>query len=169
MTFNNRKMFVAALCALCTVGVKAADGEGLTFLLQSGQTLSFTFTERPKVIVTDDGLRVEANGEERISYAFDGVKRIYFEDDVISSVPEVAAEARQGAASCPKFSCQNGMLTAEGLTPGEDVAVYALSGQLAAKSTAGADGTLSVAIGTLPQGTYVVKALSGANFKIIKK
>ncbi len=169
MAYNKWKMLLAAVCAFCATGAKADNVEGLTFLLQSGQTVSFAFTECPKVIVSDEGLRVETDGEERVSYAFDDVKRVYFDNLTPTSIPGVGAEKVQKAASCLQFSCHGGTLTAAGLVPGEVVTVFDLSGRLAAKATAGADGTLSVAVGTFQQGTYVVKAGSGASFKIIKR
>lgn len=169
MLKSKRNWLMAGLFALCTLGAQAGEGPGVTVLFRTGNTMSFTFTQRPKVELSDDKLTIVADGLEDLTVVFDDVQRMYFEDDVETSVNEVVDSHKEGAQNKVVFSCQNGTLSAKGLAAGETVIVYALSGQKAAQAVASADGSLTIPVQQLAAGTYVVKSQSGIGYKIIKK
>ncbi len=169
MLKSKRNWLLASLFALCSFGAQAGEGPGVTVLFRTGKTMSFLFTQNPKVQFSDKELTLVADGSEDLTVVFEDVQRMYFEDDVKTAVHEVADTQKEGIQAKAAFSCQNGTLSAKGLTAGEIVTIYSISGQKAAQAVAGADGALNLSVGQLAAGTYVVKSQSGIGYKIIKK
>ena len=169
MLKSKRNWLLAGLFALCSFGAQASEGPGVTVLLRSGNTVSFTFTQAPRVEFDGDNLVLVAAGSDALTYSFTEVQRMYFEDDVQTAVNEVVNSHKDGAQGKVVFSCQNGTLSAKGLAAGEAVTVYSLSGQKAAQAVAGTDGSLTIPVQQLAAGTYVVKSQNGIGYKIIKK
>lgn len=166
---NKRNWLLAGLLALCSIGAQAGEGAGVTILLRSGKSVSFTFAQRPKMNMVSEGLKIEVEGTDDLSLAFDEVQKVYFEDDVTTPVREVADTHKENTQSKVVFRCQSGTISATGLAAGDVVTVYSLNGQKAAQAVAGSDGALSLPIQQLTAGTYVVKSQSGIGYKIIKK
>lgn len=139
---------------------------GVTFLLRSGQKVSFAFAQKPVISVSNADLSVSVSGVQRVSYAYADVQRIYLSDDVASGIAPVQSNSSQQSVT---FSWQDGMLRASGLNPNEQVRVFGLDGKLALSGRAQADGSVQLSFSSIPQGVYVVRTQGGLSYKLFNK
>lgn len=143
-----------------------AGSPGVTFLLRSGQKVSFAFAQKPVISVSNADLSVSVSGVQRVSYAYADVQRIYLSDDVASGIAPVQSNSSQQSVT---FSWQDGMLRASGLNPNEQVRVFGLDGKLALSGRAQADGSVQLSFSSIPQGVYVVRTQGGLSYKLFNK
>lgn len=143
-----------------------AGSPGVTFLLRSGQKVSFAFAQKPVISVSNADLSVSVSGVQRVSYAYADVQRIYLSDDVASGIAPVQSNSSQQSVT---FSWQDGMLRASGLNPNEQVRVFGLDGKLALSGRAQADGSVQLSFSSIPQGVYVVCTQGGLSYKLFNK
>ena len=85
----------------------------------------------------------------------------YLSEDQKTRIDEVAGRA--DATDRPVFSFDEARI--EGLRPGAAVSVYALDGKCIDTVKAGDDGRVSVALGHLPKGVYILRTPT-RSFKI---
>lgn len=143
-----------------------AGSPGVTFLLRSGQKVSFAFTQKPVIAVSNSELSVSVAGVQRVSYAYADVQRVFLSDDVASGIAPVQADPSQQSVT---FTWQDGQLRANSLAAGEQVHVYSIDGKLALSGRAQADGTLQISFSSLPKGVYVVRTQGGLSYKLFNK
>lgn len=143
-----------------------AGGPGVTFLLRSGQKVSFAFAEKPVVAFSDENLAVSVGGEQRVSYAYADVQRVFVEDDVVSAVGNVVANVQPGHAI---FTLSANTLSATGLAASDQLSLYAADGKLVLTTQANAEGKATISLSALQQGVYVVRTQSGISYKLFKK
>ena len=143
-----------------------AGNPGVTFLLRSGQKVSFTFAEKPVVAFSDENLAVSVGGEQRVSYAYADVQRVFVEDDVVSAVGNVVANDKSQHAI---FSLSANTLSVTGLAASDQLSIYAADGKLVLTAQANAEGSATISLSALQQGVYVVRTQSGISYKLFKK
>lgn len=143
-----------------------AGNPGVTFLLRSGQKVSFSFAEKPVVALSDDYLSVSVGGVERVSYAYADVQRVVVVDDVVSAIDNVVANDKSQHIV---FSFSANVLNVSGLAVGERFSLYAIDGKLMLSEKADADGKAAISLSSLQQGIYVVRIQSGISYKFFKK
>lgn len=143
-----------------------AGGPGVTFLLRSGQKVSFTFAEKPVVAFSADNLAVSVGGTERVSYAYADVQRVFVEDDVVSAVGNVVANDKNQHVI---FRLSDNQLEVSGLAARDQLSLYATDGKLMLTAQANAEGKVTVSLSALSQGVYVVRMQSGISYKLFKK
>lgn len=143
-----------------------AGNPGVTFLLRSGQKVSFSFAEKPVVALNDDYLSVSVGGVERVSYAYADVQRVVVVDDVVSAIDNVVANDKSQHIV---FSFSANVLNVSGLAVGERFSLYAIDGKLMLSEKADADGKAAISLSSLQQGIYVVRIQSGISYKFFKK
>ena len=143
-----------------------AGNPGITFLLHSGQKVSFSFTEKPVVSFKETNLAVSVSGTERVSYAYADVARIVMEDDVVSAVNNAVVDDNNPHVV---FNLSANTLSVSGLPAGNQLSLYATDGKLQLSMQANAEGSAIVNLSALPQGVYVVRTQSGISYKLFKK
>lgn len=143
-----------------------AGNPGVTFLLRSGQKVSFSFAEKPVVALSDANLSVSVGGVERVSYAYADVQRMVVVDDVVSAIDNVVANAKSQHIV---FSVSANALNVSGLAVGERFSLNAIDGKLMLSEKADADGKAAMNLLPLQQGIYVVRTQSGISYKFFKK
>lgn len=143
-----------------------AGNPGVTFLLRSGQKVSFSFAEKPVVALSDEYLSVSVGGVERVSYAYADVQRVVVVDDVVSAIDNVVANDKSQHIV---FSFSANVLNVSGLAVGERYSLYAIDGKLMLGEKADADGKAAISLSSLQQGIYVVRTQSGISYKFFKK
>lgn len=143
-----------------------AGNPGVTFLLRSGQKVSFSFAEKPVVALSDDYLSVSVRGVERVIYAYADVQRVVVVDDVVSAIDNVVANDKSQHVV---FSVSANALNVSGLAVGERFSLYAIDGKLMLSEKANADGKAAMNLSSLQQGIYVVRTQSGISYKFFKK
>ena len=143
-----------------------AGNPGVTFLLRSGQKVSFSFAEKPVVALSDANLSVSVGGVERVSYAYADVQRMVVVDDVVSAIDNVLANDKSQHIV---FSVSANALNVSGLAVGERFSLNAIDGKLMLSEKADADGKAAMNLSSLQQGIYVVRTQSGISYKLFKK
>lgn len=143
-----------------------AGNPGVTFLLRSGQKVSFSFAEKPVVALSDANLSVSVGGVERVSYAYADVQRVVVVDDVVSAIDNVVANDKSQHIV---FSFSANVLNVSGLAVGERFSLYSIDGKLMLGEKADADGKAAMNLSSLQQGIYVVRTQSGISYKFFKK
>lgn len=143
-----------------------AGNPGVTFLLRSGQKVSFSFAEKPVVALSDANLSVSVGGVERVSYAYAEVQRVVVVDDVVSAIDNVVANDKSQHIV---FSFSANVLNVSGLAANESIALYATDGKLMLSEKANTEGKAAISLSSLQQGIYVVRTQSGISYKFFKK
>lgn len=143
-----------------------AGNPGVTFLLRSGQKVSFAFAEKPVIALSDANLAVSVSGVERVRYAYADVQRVVVESDVVSAVNEVVSDSKNQHVV---FTLSAGTLDVAGLAADEQISLYATDGKLVLSQKTNAEGKASVSLASLQQGVYVVRTQGGISYKLFKK
>ena len=143
-----------------------AGNPGVTFLLRSGQKVSFSFAEKPVVALSDANLSVSVGGVERVSYAYAEVQRVVVVDDVVSAIDNVLANDKSQHIV---FSVSANAFNVSGWAANESIALYATDGKLMLSEKANAEGKAAMNLSSLQQGIYVVRTQSGISYKFFKK
>lgn len=156
-----RKILLVVALLLGSVWAWAESSQGVTFLLKSGQKVSFAFTERPVIATSKEAVSVSTDGTERVSYAYADVARILFEESVVSAVESPVDDKAVHVV----FLMDNGGLHARGLKTGELVGVYTLTGERVLSAKASSDGRVDLPCTTLSKGVYVISTHSGISYK----
>lgn len=162
-----RKSLLLFALLSSSAGAWATDMPGVSFVLRSGEKVSFAFTERPVVLTASDAVSVSVGGAERVSYPYADVARVVFEDvDATGiSLPKQGGDDAPGIHAV--FAFDGDKLVASGLKAGERISVYTLKGGLAASLAAGSDGVAVLQRSSLPQGVYVVRTQGGVAYKFM--
>ena len=151
--------------ALSFMGAMAGE-PGVTFLFKDGKTASFLFSSQPKVILGSEELTVSSTDVSSVSYTIANVQRFYFEENIATAIPKVDAAS---SGSHPVFAYAGETVTVSGLTAGERVTVVSVNGKVLRDVQADSDGKVSVHLGGVPAGVYVISTGGGIGFKLLKK
>lgn len=143
-----------------------AGSPGVTFLLRNGNKVSFAFTEKPIVLMSESNLSVNVGGVQRVSYAYADVQRVLIDDDVVSVVDDVMVGDK---AQHVVFTVTANTLSVSGLVHNECIALYATDGKLVINEQADAEGKASISMSSLLQGIYIVRTQNGISYKLFKK
>lgn len=157
----------AAFAALGSVCMMAAE-PGVAFLFNDGTTASFAFSSRPKIVVSQDGLTVSAQGRGDASFQFADVRRYYFVSDIDAGIEGVRGDGASSAVSRPVFRYASGVVAVSGMRRGESLRAYSVGGAAVGSAVADADGNASVDLSGVAHGIYVISTGSGVSFKVIK-
>ncbi len=159
-----KKHIFAALVALALAPaslVKADSSYSLLVNTAYGNTVEYEFEYLPvatfegdEMIITDD------RNVEGMRYAM---------DNVVSMTIKSATSAVEGIADADhiKISAVNDILSVSGLEAEVQMMVYDASGKLITSAVADQNGCISLNIGNLGKGVYVV-ALPNQSFKFIR-
>lgn len=165
------KSFFIMLWALLVFSLSMSAGNpGVTFLLRSGQKVSFAFIEKPVVALSEANLSVKVQDVERVNFAYADVQRVMVvddvDDDVVSGWHDIVTN---GQSRHVIFSVYVNTLNVSGLAAQESLSFYAVDGKLVLSAKAVADGKAIVDLSVLQQGVYVVRTQSGISYKFFKK
>lgn len=159
-----RKWLVIGM--LSALGILAGHAEeGITFYLNKGGKVSFTFSERPVVRLSGDELIISTDDSDDVSYAYKAVKKMVLDSDIITSV---AAPMGAKDDAHVLFSVGQNQIKASGLQAGGRVSLFAINGTLQQTAIASSDGTATLSLNALPKGVYIVRAQGGTSYKFMK-
>ena len=164
-----RKTKVLVLAAmLAAPAMRAAAGQGVTFLFNDGHKESYLFSDNPKLQVSADGITVKFDASDTpASYQFNDIKNFHFADDITSGIEGVAVSA-VGQPSNALFNYDGGAVSVTGLAAGERMTVATSGGAVIAVASANSEGCASVDLSGEAGGIYLVSA-GGRAVKVIKK
>lgn len=164
------KRHFTMLLALFAFSLSVLAGTpGVTFLLRSGQKVSFAFIEEPVIALSSDNFSVSVSGVERVRYAYTEVQRVAVVADVDDVVSAVDNGKANGDGQHVIFTLSANMLMASGLAPHEQLSCYTPDGKLVLTEKAHADGSVEVSLSALQQGVYVIRTQIGISYKFFKK
>ena len=146
-----KKKLVTIIFALLAIASGASADDGVWVELQNGEKQGFVFADKPKITYETENL-VLTSTEATATFPITDIKRIYF-DDVATTVTTVNSDGKGKVVRVTGNGAEF-----FGFAAGTPVAVYALSGKSLLQSQVGQDGTLTVNLSTLPQGTYIIRA-----------
>ena len=124
-----------------------------------GTVNKFALADAP-VVTFSDGDMVVACGSQTLTVGLAGLELTYGEMET-TRINEVVEKS--GETVRPLFSF--GEARFEGLQPGANVRVYSIDGKCIDTVKADGDGRVSVSLGHLPQGVYILRTPS-RSFKI---
>lgn len=160
-----QRLALPVVFALMSLGCFAAT-PGVTLLFSNGTTASFAFVSKPVIAVAADGLTVSSTGTSAVAYSFTDVQKFYFEDNVETGISQIEATS---PALRPVFNYVGGVVKVSGMSAGERFVVVTLSGSQVEAVKANSEGCVSVDLGNVPAGVYVVSTGCGVSFKLLKK
>lgn len=159
-----KKHILAALLALALVPsalVQASSSYSLLVNTVDGNTVEYAFEYLPVatfegdvMIITDD------RSAESVRYAMENVRNMTIKSST-SGVENVAE------TNHIKVSTANDILTVSGIEPGSKLMIYDASGRLVANAVSDDAEFVSVNIGNLGKGVYVV-SMPNNSFKFIR-
>lgn len=158
----NKKIFLSiSFLIVCAVAI--AENPCVTFLLRNGQKVGFVFSKKPSVAVSDTDLTISLAGIETVVYPYDDVQYVAISDNTGSGIETIVNDK-----PCQNvvFTWQDGQLLVSGLSPMEQVNVYAINGILCFSDKARSDGSLKISLSNLSKGIYIVHTQSGISYKL---
>ncbi len=145
---------------------KAVAGEaGVTFLFRNGEKLGFTFSQKPCIAMTADGICVTAEGESQTQFLFSDVQHYYFDEDIETAVKALQTKS----TTSPLFKYVNGVVVVSGMRSGETLRAMTVSGTLVSTVQADVEGNARIDLNSMPHRMLVIATSSGISCKIIKK
>lgn len=159
------KKFIIAIAAVLATATSASAFEYLYSVevnKTDGTKVAYKFSQNPVVTVEGDDMKMTYDGgTQSVLYPFAEVVNLTFSKTENSGVDNVGVD---GTVS---FAVTRDALEATGLAEGTAVTIYDTAGAMRAQGNADADGSLTLPLGSLGQGVYVVKA-GNNSFKFIR-
>lgn len=137
-----KRNLLLALASLLLGTASAFAQNTLNIHQKTGGVVSYSFSEKPVVTYTEDGIHLVTNSVE-VDYPLSNLEKFTFEDNVSPS----------------------GIIRTEGGS--SDVQIYSVGGTLV-KTVKATDGVTTFSTKDLPAGIYVIKN-GKSTYKIVKK
>lgn len=128
---------------------------------KSGESVEHKFSETPAAAFEGDDIVFSVKGA-KVSYPIADVQNFTF-----NKTPLAGIEGIEAGKTSVAFAVDAGTLYADGLAPGEELAVFLVDGKKTVSAKADADGSVRVDIGHLASGAYIA-ASARNSFKFIK-
>lgn len=160
-----KKIIIAITAVLAAaMAVSAADYKHKLIVNKAdGTQVEYRFEDTPIATVEGDDLKIElASTRESVLYPISDLANLTFEKKEYDSVEGVGDDA--GRVS---FGISRETLEVNGLAAGVTVSVYDLTGMLRVSGVCDATGAVSLGIGSLGSGVYLVEA-GNNTFKFIR-
>ena len=136
-------------------------GTALTLLMKDGTTHTVRLASQPVICIDDDMLTVKGIWVD-LSLPLSDVVRYTFETYNYTAIEAVPEDSQA------QINLDGEQLVINGLQAGAAVSIFDLQGKLLRQAILSADGHLSLSLGGLPTGVYVIKA-GDMSYKIVKK
>lgn len=159
-TMINIRTIIVAVAAMLTISLHTRADEKLFIEYKDGSMFSYVLANKPKVIFEGNNITVTAP-EITDVHKMENVKQFMF--SIPTSVEMISADERRITYTDNETVCL------EGFKAGGSVSVYDINGTLLTGSTVGKDGTVSISLGGLASGLYVIATTEGKSYKIIKR
>lgn len=126
------------------------DGRKIGYVFDQNVTISYTYTS---IVLTEAGVTAE--------YPFEDVKRIYFDEGVVSGIEAPSLSSQQ-------IRIMDNGVSLRGFDASTPVTVYDFSGRIVSQMTTDANGSLQLMRSTLPPGANIIK-VGKSTIKYINK
>lgn len=152
-------LFVLAFSGWLAAPAFAAGDGAVVVETKSGEKVTFYYEAQPEITFADANVEIKSS-EQSVVYAMNDVAQIKF-DDTIAGIDDVSKNET-------RFTFSGTQLIIEGLAPQSKIAVFATDGKMWKEGTADANGKVTMAMGELTRGVYVIKT-NKVSYKIVKK
>lgn len=161
-----RKILLSWMLALTATVVVQAQNEYSTLVVetQSGTTLEVSLREKPQVHVTDKEFVITC-GSEVTGYVHDEVRKFYFKP----YDPKTAVEAPVAANTIRIAWLDESKVTVSGISETDKVRMYTLDGRSVVAETLVSEEVITVSLGGLAPGTYILNIDNKQSFKLLKR
>lgn len=156
-------MSALALAVMAAGALAAKYSHAFVINLKSGTTVEYQFSEQPVATFVGDDMSIQTKGGEKLLQPIAEITNITFVATETGGIDGVAAT---GSDVVVRFD--GSVLHISGLEAGSDVRVFTVGGTMCRSAVADEAGILTVAVGDLNAGVYVV-ASKEHSFKFVKK
>lgn len=139
----------------------AARADKIIVWLSTGETVTYYFADRPKVIPGKNDVRITTPAED-VVYQAGEVLKITFED--VGGIEGTTADDPSRGV----VSVDGDFMLLSGFQPGEQVYIFDVSGKLVFSQTIGDSGSLRIGLSDFSRGIYLLKT-NHQSSKFIKK
>lgn len=156
-----KKILLLVLVFMANSSLLLAEGEQcVTLVLRNSTRVNFAFSQKPVIVTGHDNIEIFTADAKKISYALADVKRILTNEKISTGI--ASGTKQKGVA----FRITDNTVVATGLHAGELVCVYSMAGIMVMRTNADTDGNLSLPLGSLEKGSFVVRTERGICYKL---
>ncbi len=156
-------LLVPLMCFLALGSYVARAGESqVLLLLNSGESVTFSFQQTPKITCAGTTVTV-AYSDGSLEYAMSDIKKLAFGDSETVGIEDAPAAVKEG-----DIAYANGAYRFSGFKAGNRVYLYNIGGVLVQSYAIPATGSLEVSTSSLPAGIYVI-TINGITYKFNKR
>ena len=161
-----RKILLSLMLALTATATVQAQNEYSTLIVEtkSGTTLEVSLREKPQVQVTDKEFTIVC-GDEVTGYVHDEVRKFYFKP----YDPKTGIEAPVAANTIRIAWLDESKVTVSGISETDKVRMYTLDGRSVVAETLVSEEVITVSLGGLAPGTYILNIDNKQSFKLLKR
>ncbi len=154
------------MLALTATATVQAQNEYSTLIVEtkSGTTLEVSLREKPQVQVTDKEFTIVC-GDEVTGYVHDEVRKFYFKP----YDPKTGIEAPVAANTIRIAWLDESKVTVSGISGAGKVHLYTLDGRSVVAETLVSEEVITVSLGGLAPGTYILNIDNKQSFKLLKR
>lgn len=158
-----KKTLIAALALASAASAFAAIpfDHAIVVNKKSGDSVEHSFADTPAATIEGNEIVFTVSGA-KVSYPISDVANFTFKKTEHNGVDEIS-----GTTAKATFGIDATTLYADGLTPGDELAVFSSDGKKISSAKADADGEALIEIGHLAPGAYIAAAANNS-FKFIK-
>lgn len=154
-----KKLKTILLLLLLVGGSTSVSAQtALVVMQKSGGSVYYSFDDNPKVMFSGDNM-VISTSKTVVEYPIANLFSFSF-DDMANGILDINSD-------CANVKLTDNMIVVTGLADNDVVSLYDVKGAKVASSKS-VGGVVSLSIGNLPKGVYVVKS-KNVSYKIVRK
>lgn len=156
-----KKIFSLVLSLFLFVpNLHASSAGGIMVHLHNGQTVSFFFSQKPKMATSSKELSILVDDVKQVSYAYSEIERV----EVSKALPtDINSQTTESLSTI--FAFDNSQIKVSHLKTNTTITVFSTNGKQLYSANAGADGTLSIPTASFPKGVVIIHTQDGISYK----
>lgn len=161
-----KKPLLLLLLMLSTAISLNAEQRGIVLLLADGNTVSFTFSENP-VILLDNTLQIVTNNGDKVNFDYNNVTNIRVAEIEDKTLDDITNPLNTGSKIM--FHISDDGITVEGMPSGEHVSAYTVNGIKIASAVSNGNQSSTFLRMPAKSGMYIIRTSTGVTYKYIKR
>ena len=158
-----KKLLIIFMIFLLSASVYAQEKKVLGIYMTDGTMVCFLLNEKPVLTFVDDAVKVVSTSEEAL------IKRSLVDHfEFLAEVPTDINDVKENSGVGENVELDGDAIRVSGLPQGCKVQVYSVNGQAQITAVAGEDGNVTLHLGSLSKGIYLVN-YNKTTIKFIKR
>jgi hypothetical protein len=158
-----KKLLIIFMIFLLSASVYAQEKKVLGIYMTDGTMVCFLLNEKPVLTFVDDAVKVVSTSEEAL------IKRSLVDHfEFLAEVPTDINDVKENSGVGENLELDGDAIRVSGLPQGCKVQVYSVNGQAQITAVAGEDGNVTLQLGSLSKGIYLVN-YNETTIKFIKR